>query len=65
MFDFSDIFELLEERKLVMSWVIRGSGIHGFQIKDIKILNYDYIVEHYNVIDFRNVLNLTTNIYEI
>lgn len=39
----------LEEYRKVLNWIIGGSGIHGFKIKDAPILSWDYIKTYYNV----------------
>jgi hypothetical protein len=52
--DFREIYNaLLDERYKVIQWVIQGTGIHGFTLKDVKHLKWDWIVENYSVCDYQ------------
>ena len=47
------IQERLEEYGRVLNWVIGGSTIHGFKLKDASRLTWDYITINFNVNEFK------------
>lgn len=46
-----EVNEKLDDLKMTMGWLIKGIGIHGLKISDIKYIDWDWVCENYNVDD--------------
>ena len=49
MFDISKYINELEEKKLILKWLIKGSGIHCLPVSAARYLTKERICELYNV----------------
>lgn len=43
------ILQKLEDKRLILNWLINGYGRHGLEISDLKYIDRAWLIKHYNV----------------
>ena len=44
-----EILIKLEDKRLILHWLIDGYGIHGLEISHLKHIDKAWLIKHYNV----------------
>ncbi len=44
-----EILQKLEDKRLILNWLIDGHGVHGIPISSLKYIERAWLVKHYNV----------------
>ena len=45
----NEILTKLEDKRLILYWLIDGYGRHGLKISDLRNIDRAWLIKHYNV----------------